>query len=303
MTRFDRRSFLCAATAGATALAHAASPSPIHLGVVVWVRKGETPDAVIGRVKKLGFPTCQIGFNGLTPGDAVPLKTALRAHGVEATALLELGPGRMVWDFYEGPLTIGLIPRATREARINAIKLAADVAAEAGVPAVHTHCGFIPENPNDPMYTEAVAAVKDVATHCAAKGRMMLFETGQESPITLLRLMKDVGTSNLGVNLDTANLILYGKGNPLDAMDVIGKYVRGLHAKDGLFPTDPKNLGREVPIGKGKVDFRGVIKRLKDFQFRGAMTIEREIEGSQQIKDILDSKAYLEKVIAEVYSA
>lgn len=303
MTSFNRRGFLHAATAGAAALAHGAAPAPIRLGIVVWVRKGETPDAVVGRVKELGFPTCQIGFADLTPRDAAPLKTALRAHGVEATALLELGPGRMVWDFYEGPLTIGLIPRPTRRARIDAMKLAADVATEAGIAAIHTHCGFIPENPNDPVYAEAVAAVKEIATHCAAKGRMMLFETGQESPITLLRLMKDVGTTNLGVNLDTANLILYGKGNPSDAMDVIGKYVRGLHAKDGLFPTDPRNLGQEVPIGKGKVDFRTVIRRLKDFQYRGAMTIEREIEGAQQTKDILDSKAYLEKVIADVYSS
>jgi len=303
MTHLDRRAFVQAAAAGLVARASAATPAPIRLGVVVWVRKGETPDAVVGRVKELGFPTCQIGFNDLKPGDAVPLKAALAKHRIEATAMLELGPGRMVWDFYQGPLTIGLVPRATRQARIDAMKLAADVAAEAGIPAVHTHCGFIPENPNDPVYAEAVAAVKEVATHCLKKGRLLLCETGQESPITLLRLIQDVGTSNMGVNLDTANLILYGKGNPVDAMDVIGKYVKGLHAKDGRFPTDPKNLGEEVPIGKGKVDFRTIIKRLKEFQFNGAMTIEREIEGAQQTKDILASKRYLESLIAEVYGA
>ena len=104
------------------------------------------------------------------------------------------------------------------------------------------------------------------------------------------------------VYLDTANLILYGKGNPVDAMDVIGTYVRGLHAKDGRFPTNPRRLGEEVPIGKGKVDFRAVIRRLKDVRFQGAMTIEREIEGDQQTKDILESKRYLEKLIAEVYA-
>lgn len=300
--RVDRRSFLATAGLGAAALSNAAPAAPpIRLGVVTWVGKGQTPDAVVGRVKKLGFPTCQIGFSDLTRGAAAPLKAALARHGVEATAMLELGPGRMVWDFYEGPLTIGLVPRSTRRARIAAMKVAADVAADAGIPAVHTHCGFIPENPNDPVFAEAVEAVKEVAVYCNQKGRMLLFETGQETPITLLRLMQAVNTGNLGVNLDTANLILYGKGNPVDAMDVIGKYVRGLHAKDGLFPADPRHLGQEVPIGKGKVDFPSVVKRLKDFGFRGAMTIEREIEGNQQTKDILDSKRYLEKVIAEAY--
>lgn len=301
MIQIDRRTILQAAGLSAAMAARAATPPPIQLGLVVWVRKGGSPDAVVARVKKLGFPTCQIGYADLTPGAAAPLKEALRKHGVEATALLELGPGRMVWDFRDGPRTIGLVPRDTRQARMQAMKLAADVAAEAGIAAVHSHCGFIPENPNEPLYGEAVAAVKEVALHCESKGRMLLFETGQESPVTLLRLMKDVGTKNLGVNLDMANLILYGKGNPVDAMDVIGSYVRGLHAKDGRFPTDPWKLGEETAIGQGKVDFRGVIRRLKDFQFRGAMTIEREISGDRQTKDILDSKAYLEKLIAEVY--
>jgi len=229
-----------------------------------------------------------------------PLKAALKRYNIEATAMLELGSGRMVWDFYEGPLTIGLVPRETRRARIDAMKMAADVAALCDIPAVHTHCGFIPPNPNDPVYGEVVEAVKEIATHCKKKGRMLLFETGQETPITLLRMMQDVGLDNLGVNLDTANLILYDNGNPVDAMDVIGKYVRGVHAKDGLFPTDPKHLGKEVPIGKGKVDFPAVFRLLKAAGYKGAITIEREIEGPQQSKDILESKKYLESVIASL---
>jgi sugar phosphate isomerase/epimerase len=119
----------------------------------------------------------------------------------------------------------------------------------------------------------------------------------------LLRLIEDVGMDNVIVNLDVANFILYDKGNPVDAMDVLGTRVRGMHAKDGLFPTDPRNLGKEVPIGQGKVDFRRLIERLRDVNYPGAMSIEREIHGPQQTKDILDSKAFLEKMIAEVYSA
>jgi L-ribulose-5-phosphate 3-epimerase len=118
----------------------------------------------------------------------------------------------------------------------------------------------------------------------------------------MLRMIQDVGTGNVFVNLDTANLILYGKGNPVDAMDVFGHLVRGTHAKDGLFPTDPRNLGNEVAIGKGKVDFPALFKRLNEVKYMGAITIEREIEGAQQIEDILQSKVFLQDLITKAYS-
>jgi sugar phosphate isomerase/epimerase len=136
-----------------------------------------------------------------------------------------------------------------------------------------------------------------VVSHCQANGQLFLYETGQETPVTLLRAIQDVGLDNQGVNLDTANLILYGKGNPVDALDVIGNHVRGIHAKDGFYPTDPRHLGKEVPIGQGKADFPRVIKRLKELGYRGPITIEREISGPQQIEDIRKAKVYLEKLI------
>ena len=288
-------------SAAVTAVALRAAEFPIRLGVVTRVRAGETPDSTIARVKKLGFSTCQIGVRPMTMSDVPALKAALTKHGVEATAVMELGPGRMVWDFNEGPATIGVVPRETRRARIDALKAAADFAEAAGVASVQTHIGFVPEFPGDPLFGEVVDAVKEIATHFQSKGRTLLLETGQESPVTLLRLIETVGTGNLFVNLDTANLILYGKGNPVDAMDVLGKYVRGMHAKDGLFPTDPKNLGKEVAIGKGRVDFKALVKKLKAVDYHGPMTIEREIEGAKQELDILESKKYLEGLIAEAY--
>jgi len=115
-------------------------------------------------------------------------------------------------------------------------------------------------------------------------------------------MIQDVGLDNVFVNLDLANLILYGKGNPVDAMDVIGHLVRGIHAKDGLFPTDPRQLGKEVPIGTGRVDFPGVFKKLKRVNYSGSITIEREISGEQQTKDIIQSKIYLQNLIERTYN-
>lgn len=117
----------------------------------------------------------------------------------------------------------------------------------------------------------------------------------------MLRCFEKVGTDNLGVNLDTANLILYGKANPVDALDVLGKYVRNIHAKDGFYPTNGHDLGRETRLGDGKVDFKALFKKLKELEYNSFVTIEREIQGEQQLKDILYAKNYLENIINEVY--
>jgi sugar phosphate isomerase/epimerase len=182
------------------------------------------------------------------------------------------------------------------------LKRASDLAKACGVAAIHTHCGFIPEEPNDPLYPETIAAIKEVATYCGSNGQTLLCETGQETPITLLRAIHDVGLENVAVNLDLANLILYGKGEPVGALDVLGRYVRGIHAKDGLYPTDPYGLGEEVPIGKGKVRFPEVMQKLKALSYTGPITIEREISGSRQQADIRRSVFYLEELVRREYA-
>jgi L-ribulose-5-phosphate 3-epimerase len=139
---------------------------------------------------------------------ATDFQAALDKHGVTATTAEVVGPGRLIWDFADGPSTIGLVPRATRTARMDALKQTSDFAKLLGIPRLQTHCGFIPENPRDPLYEEVVIAIREVAEHCAGNGQDFLMETGQETPTTLLRTIKDVVRPNLGVGLDTANVIL-----------------------------------------------------------------------------------------------
>lgn len=267
----------------------------LRLGVIIGI--GTDPDAAMAKVHSLGLPTCQAFVTEFEDGLAGKLTKALTKYGIEATSIVVGGPGKEVWDFYGGPLTIGLVPRETRAARVAQIKEASDFAKECGVPAVQTHCGFIPENPNDELYKETVAAMREVAKYCRRNGQNFRYETGQETPITLVRAIQDVGLENQGVNFDLANLILYGKANPVDAIEILGPYVQGIHAKDGLWPTNPKELGEEVAIGKGKVDFPRIIARLKEMKYPGAVTIEREISGPQQMEDVRHEKEYLERLI------
>ena len=268
----------------------------MRLGLIVPV--GHDPESALKKVHELGLPTAQLGTEDLSDNMLARMTAAIKKYNVEVTALNTHGPGPAVWDFYQGPETIGLVPRKYRAARIEHMKRASDFAKKAGIPAIHGHMGFIPENPNVPLYKEVVEAVHEVVRHIQSNGQIILYETGQESPITMLRLIDDVGLPNQFVNLDTANLILYGKGNPVDALDVIGKLVRGMHAKDGFFPTDPRHLGKEVPIGQGKVDFPLLFKKLKALGYQGPVTIEREISGPKQVADIRKEIAYLQKLVA-----
>ena len=297
---YNRRRFVGIAAVAAAAVLPGKSQAPpgakpaLRLGLILGA--GNDPDAAIRKVHDLGFPTCQVGVSSFAPEMAERLRAALGRYNIEATSLVSGGPGPEIYDFYQGPLTIGLVPRQYRDARIAQIKRTSDFAKLCGVPAVQTHCGFIPENPNDPVYKETVDAIRTVAAYCRRNGQNFRCETGQETPITLFRAIKDVGLDNVGVNFDAANLILYGKANPVDALDILGPFVQGIHAKDGLYPANARELGREVPIGQGKVDFPSFIRRLKEIGYRGPLTIEREISGPKQTEDVRAAKIFLEKL-------
>lgn len=259
----------------------------LRLGVIVGL--GDDPEARLRHVADFGLPTCQIAAwdpASYTADRASTLAAAAQRVGVEITTIWAGWPGPAVWDLVKGPLTIGLVPPDRRAERTDALCRAADFAAAAGVPSITTHAGFIPEDPNDADYAGTVEALRTIALRCRDRGIGFNFETGQETPVTLLRTIHDIGTDNLGINLDPANLLMYGKGNPIDALDVFGEYVRGVHAKDGEYPTDPYKLGVEKRLGDGRVNFPALVAKLKSLGYRGALTIEREISGDQQAVDI-----------------
>lgn len=233
--------------------------------------------------------------------NAETLKRQFAEAGVTISAFWCGWEGPSVWNFYDGPKTLGLLPPEYRAQRIQNLCSGCDFALGLGVLQVATHMGFIPENPNDPEFLPFCDAVRTVALHAKANGQTLLFETGQETPVAMLRCFETVGSGNLGVNLDTANLILYGKANPVDALEVFGRYVRGLHAKDGFYPTNGHDLGTEARLGDGRVDFRALFKKLHELGYDGCVTIEREISGEQQKADIAYAKAFLTTVINETY--
>jgi L-ribulose-5-phosphate 3-epimerase len=308
----NRRTFLSLASAAVVAdglspvVSFAAMPpeplKPMALGLLI--SPYGAPEATIRRVHDLGFSNCFLSLDGYIGGFSQDLakqfQDLLGKYEVVATTVEVVGPKPLEWNFLKGPSTIGLVPPKMRAARIDALRQVSDFAKMVGISQVQTHCGFIPEDPADALYPGAVEAIRTVAEHCKGNGQEFLMETGQETPTTMSRMIRDVALPNLGVGLDTANLILYGKANPVDAVDILGPHVRSIHAKDGRWPTNPSELGEEVLIGKGLVDFKTVFAKLHQIGYTGAVTIERETSGPQQIEDVRQEKLYLEHVLQQV---
>ncbi len=308
--KVSRRTFLTMAGAASASIAlgiereaQAELPvvKPMALGLLI--KPFPDPAAKIALVHELGLPTCFLSLDGYlgkyTPALAKQFADLLDKNQVVATTAEVVYPQPLKWNFVEGPATIGLVPPAYRQARVDALKQTSDFAKLLNIKQIQTHCGFIPEDPKDPLYEGTVLAIRDLANHCASNGQSFLMETGQETPTTVSRMIRDVSRPNLGVGLDTANLILYGKANPVDAIKILGPHIQAMHAKDGKWPTDPEKLGQEVLIGKGDVDFLKVFQGLRAAGYKGAVTIERETSGPQQIADVREEKIYLERMIAQ----
>lgn len=276
----------------------------MKIGTCVRFDSMETIEEKLLTLKEHHFDSCQLLCwepEVWTAENAEKLKALLQKHEITVSAFWCGWEGPRVWDFYDGQLTLGLVPVEYRQMRIQNLCDGADFAKLLGITNVVTHMGYIPENPYDPNFNSFCVAVRTIADHLKANGQNLLFETGQETPVTMLRCFEKVGRDNLGVNLDTANLILYGKANPVDSLEVFGKYVMDLHAKDGLYPTNGHDLGLETKIGEGAVDFYALFKKLHKLGYDSHVTIEREISGGQQLVDILEARDYLQNIIDEIY--
>lgn len=188
-------------------------------------------DKTFKKMTDMGITSCQMGVGEtdfITKESASYVKKCMRDYGVEISSVWAgwgSGPSGE-WNFRYGPDTLGLVPLAYRGMRLEHLKRISEFTRMIGVENMITHVGFIPENMSDPNFYGVVGALRNLCAEMKERGQYFLFETGQETPVVLLRTIEEIGADNVGINLDTANLILYGKANPVDALDVIGKYVR-----------------------------------------------------------------------------
>ena len=275
----------------------------MKLGTLVRIEKLSETDAKFSELEKYGFTSCQLVYKPekYLPEDAETIKNAAEKYGIEISAQFTgYYDNDTVWDNYEGFRTSGLGIEPYRESRLKYVKEAASFAKLLGVKDIVIHGGFIPNNPFSDEYKIVLSAVTELCDYAENLGMNVLLETGGEAAVALLRLIVDSGKSNLFVNLDPANMLMYGYANPVDALYTIGKYVRNIHGKDGMPPTDPRILGEEKNIGEGMVDFKTMLAKLKDLGYNRYITIEREIKDGAQLDEILKAKKYFEKLLIEL---
>ncbi len=197
--------------------------------------------------------------------------------------------------------TVGLCPPATRKERVEEMLGMADYAAALGVPAIGNHIGFVSEDHGSKAFADMVATAQTVCDHCADLGIRMHLETGQETADTLLAFIGAVDRPNLAVNFDPANMILYGSGEPIAALRKVGRHVKSVHCKDGKWSDQPGEVfGPETPLGEGDVGMENFVRTLTEIGYEGPLTIEREIGGEQQIRDIRQAVQLLESLKAKL---
>lgn len=275
----------------------------MKLGTLLRINDVNDAEKSFARLKEFGFEACQLVYKPekYTDESAEIIKNAAAKNGIEISAqFCGYYDEDTVWDNYYGFMTAGLNIEAYRKSRFDYLRQAAAWASKAGIPDIVIHAGFIPNNPFAPEYPPLFTAVKLLCDHCKKLGVNVLLETGGEAAVAMLRLIKEVNADNLFINMDPANMLMYGYANPVDFLYTVGQYVRNFHGKDGVPPTDPRVLGAEKPVGEGKVDFYAVFKELKKLGYDRYIIIEREITGDQQTEDILKAKKYFEDMLKEL---
>ena len=247
-----------------------------------------------------GFGSCELNYNtkAFTKDFAEKVKAASKKHNIKVTTVVGVPGSKSTWNFRKGPATIGLVPTEERAEKIAMYQDMIDFCQMAEIPAMHSHFGFIPEDPSSEQYKDFIKVMQDLANYAKQRDVMIYFETGQETPTTLIRAIKDIATGNVFVNCDLANLLMYGKSNSLDAVKLFGRLIKEFHAKDGKYPdpNNPYELGAEVPIPTGEVNFPAVIAELKKQGFQGALTIECELNGAQH-DYVVKTRKYLQGLL------
>ena len=273
----------------------------MEIGVMFW--GGRDPLETLREVKRLGVSCGQIGVSGdmdVGPAAREAWKSALAAEEFKVVTVFAAFNGESYADIPTVQRTVGFIPPATRAEREKRTLECSDFAAALGIPGIATHIGFVPEDASHPDYVAVREMVRRVCDHAARYKQTFALETGQEPAQTLLHFFKDAARPNLAINFDPANMILYGTGDPIEALGVLAQHVVSVHAKDGDWPPRgvPGALGSEKPLGQGAVGIDRFVDKLKQIGYKNPINVERECPDPQErLRDLKMGVALLQKLL------
>lgn len=275
---------------------------PLAIGVCSWSLQVKSVPELRRLLGRLGVDVVQIACGdphhaAWDEGDRLP--EVARAAGFRMTGAMLGFPG----EDYTTPATIqktgGFGDPALRPERLQRFEWALDRTLALGLTDLMLHAGFLPE-PGDPARKPFLDTLTRVSDLAKAKGVTIAFETGQETADLLRHTLDELKCPNIKVNFDPANMLLYEKGDPLRAVEILGPDIRSVHVKDAVRTKVPGTWGDEVPLGKGEVNIRQFVKTLQKVGYRGPLCIEREVgDQEQRVADLAHGIRYLRECLAD----
>ena len=247
----------------------------------------ESPPRLIETLAVLEIGAVQLALGPLVEArpEWADMLPALRAAGVEVASGMMAMAGEDYTTLESIARTGGVRPDETWPTnRLHAAEVAR-LAAGDGFELVTFHAGFLPHDRDDPRRGVMLERLRLIADLFGELGVQLALETGQESAETLLEVLADLERPNVGVNFDPANMILYGQGEPVDGLRRLAPHVRQIHVKDAVPAETPATWGREVPVGRGAVDWPAFVAVAEGIEPPVRYVIEREA-GRQRAGDI-----------------
>ena len=271
-----------------------------RLGVCSWSLQPENPQDLVSKLSAVGLRRIQV--------DLDPFREAPKVWGEGAQLFQQKGIAivsgmfRCLGEDYTTLETIratgGIAPDKTWEKNWQNIQATAVLAGQLGLKIVTFHAGFLPHLDSDPDFAKLAGRLAQVADLFGKQKIMVGLETGQETAPVLVQLLERLDRTNVGVNFDPANMILYDKGDPIDAVRVLGPWIRQVHVKDARRTKAPGTWGEEVAVGSGEVDWRAFFSTLEQLNYTGDFAIEREA-GQQRLEDIRTAREIVKQLSHE----
>lgn len=268
-----------------------------RLAVCSWSLQPTSPQDLLAKLQQTGVRRVQLALDPLRDEPATWGQTPqlLRQAGIDIAS----GMFGCVGEDYSTLETIrvtgGIAPDATWEQNWKNIQATAELAQQLNLKLVTFHAGFLPHEARDPNFAKLKQRLVQTADAFHARGIALGLETGQETAAVLSDFLRQLGKSNVGVNFDPANMLLYDKGNPIEALRTLGPWIRQVHIKDARRTKIPGTWGEEVVAGTGEVDWRAFFATLSEVGFTADLCIEREA-GLQRVADIRAARKMVEQI-------
>ena len=268
-----------------------------RLAVCSWSLQPETPEALIAQLREIGLSRVQLALDPLRDNPEIWDKTPelFAAAGIEIAS----GMFGTIGEDYSTLETIketgGVLPDKHWESNWLGINKIAEIANELNLKLVTFHAGFLPHEELDPNFKKLMRRIEQIAELFSKKNIDLGFETGQETADTLKLFLEKLNRPSVGVNFDPANMILYSKGDPIEALNTLSPFLKQCHIKDATTTKEPGTWGEEVIVGTGEVDWPAFFTSLQELGFEGDCCIEREA-GDQRIIDIKTASEFVSKI-------